>query len=254
MKRSLYLLILILLLPGQAANVTAAMAQKHAEPTLAVTAVSAAENPPPSLPGQDSSPPVFEKIAPSTFRLGTIHIDLTKSQVEFPARINMTEGLLEYLLVAEGGKIHESLLITSVQPYDLQVSLLLLGLKGSSNPLSEQGDTRAPTGDAVRIDVRPAESDAGDAVPVSRWLMHKDSGLIKQPVGWVFTGSIISNGTFLAQLEKSIVAIFRDPVAMIDNPMPEGANDEIWLPNTRAMPSVGTEVILIIRKNSGGRP
>ena len=34
---------------------------------------------------------------------------------------------------------------------------------------------------------------------------------------WVFTGSLVRNGRLAAQVTGSIVAIFHDPVALIDN-------------------------------------
>ena len=36
--------------------------------------------------------------------------------------------MLEYLIVAETGKTHESLLSTKIAPYDIQVAMLLLGI------------------------------------------------------------------------------------------------------------------------------
>ena len=41
----------------------------------------------------------------------------------------MTDGMLEYLIVTEMGKTHESLLSTKIEPYDIQVAMLLLGIE-----------------------------------------------------------------------------------------------------------------------------
>ena len=69
-----------------------------------------------------------------------------------------------------------------------------------------------------------------------------------KPTKWIFTGSYISDGVFAAQVEKSIVAVFHDPVAMIDNPHPEGASDEIWFVNEAEVLPVGTPMTVTVQK------
>ena len=58
-----------------------------------------------------------------------IRIDKEKKTVTFPAEINMQSGMVEYLMVTDKGKTHESLLSTKIEPYDIQVAMLLLGIK-----------------------------------------------------------------------------------------------------------------------------
>jgi len=52
---------------------------------------------------------------------------------------------------------------------------------------------------------------------------------------------------FIAQVERSILAVYRDPAAMIDNPAPEGASDENWLVHEDRVPPIGTEVRVIVK-------
>ena len=66
-----------------------------------------------------------------------IQIDKENRTVTFPAAINMDGGMLEYLIVTEMGKTHESLLSTKIQPYDIQVAMLLLGIKPAGKADSE---------------------------------------------------------------------------------------------------------------------
>jgi hypothetical protein len=168
--------------------------------------------------------------------------------VEFDAVVNMNEGLLEYLIVGNGGKTHESLLRTEAEPYNIQIALLMIGLEGTMNPLSEQGDPRIPEGNPVTIWLRWEHDGKIENFQIERWVVNKNSGGVLSPMNWIFTGSIISNGAFMAQVEKSIVAIFHDPVALIDNPLKEGASDEIWYVNEKEAPPVGTKVTVTIRK------
>jgi len=158
----------------------------------------------------------------------------------------MDKGLLEYLIVGETGKVHESLLRTRVEPYSLQIALLMIGLEGSTNPLMEQGDPRKPEGDPVSIWIQWKKGGRTESLRIEQWVFNKADGSPMKPTEWIFTGSIISDGVFMAQVEKSIVAVFHDPVAIIDNPLPEGASDEIWFVNESKVPPVGTEVTVII--------
>lgn len=64
---------------------------------------------------------------------------------------------------------------------------------------------------------------------------------------WLYNGSFISEGRFLAQAEGSFVSLIRDPVALINNPQPTRDNDEVHFPNQRLLPSVGTAVSVVFR-------
>ncbi|NTU43497.1 MAG: hypothetical protein HGA78_10725, partial [Nitrospirales bacterium] len=90
--------------------------------------------------------PAVKKVSPGVFSIGDITINKEKKSVSFPAQINMDKGLLEYLLVRTGGKTHESLLRTNVEPYHLQIALLLLGFEGTEKPVGMQGAPEKPGG------------------------------------------------------------------------------------------------------------
>src|SRR5690606_16282973 len=75
--------------------------------------------------------PAIQEIAPGLFKFGEITINVPNKEVSFPVSVNQTEGNLEYVLVNENGKTHESLLATPVKSMDLQVALLLCHFKMS---------------------------------------------------------------------------------------------------------------------------
>ena len=209
--------------------------------------VSPPAGPPPVQEGQiGNNAPALMYVAPGVFEIGKCRIIKAKGMVEFPASANMKEGLLEYLLVGNTGKLHESLLRTDVEPYALQVALLLSGLEGSLSPLSFQGENKLPEGDAVDIVVRWEENGKEKNARIED-LVLQDKKPVPQ-VPWVFTGSIIRDGVFAAQVEKSMIALFHDPVAMIDHRLQSGDNDEGWTVNTQAAPPVGTPMIVTITK------
>ena len=64
-----------------------------------------------------------------SFTVGKITVDKRARTVRFPAKVNMAEGVLEYLLVTDKGKTHESLLATAVSPYQLNIAMLLIGAR-----------------------------------------------------------------------------------------------------------------------------
>lgn len=194
----------------------------------------------------DAAP--IEKIGPGVFRMGEIQIHKGARSVTFPAEVNMEKGLLEYLLVCSSGKTHESLLRTNVSPYELNIALLLLGFEGTDAPQAEQGAADAPRGEPVEIMLIYPHKNKNERTPAAAWITMKVGEKEESPVmEWVYTGSKIFEGKFLAQEQGSVVAIYHDPAALFDNRAPNGGNDEIWFVNERAVPPVGTPVTVIIR-------
>ncbi|MEW6427109.1 MAG: YdjY domain-containing protein [Thermodesulfobacteriota bacterium] len=191
--------------------------------------------------------PAIRMVAPGMFEIGGCTIDKAANRVTFAASVNMTEGLLEYALVGMAGKLHESLLRTEVEPYPLQIALLLMGLEGSPNHLAFQGENKMPEGDAVRVRVAlPVKEGKAEEIPIENWIMVNEAR--PGDIPWIFTGSMINNGVFAAQMEKSIIAVYHDPAAMIDHRRPGGESDEVWFVNKQAVPPVGTPVTVIIEK------
>ena len=191
-----------------------------------------------------------EKTGPGMFRIGDITINKDQRSISFPAIINMSKGLLEYLLVRNGGKTHESLLRTTSEPYNLQLAFLLLGFEGTDRPLAFQGDPGTPKGDPVGLMIEYVTSD-GKTVSLSpeQWLEIRSDARKDEVKGlqWKYTGSIVINGRFIAQSEGSIIALYHDPVAMIDNASPGGESDKIWFIKEGALPPVGTPVMVTIK-------
>ena len=207
--------------------------------------------PPPPPPGEQLDRHTFrvspvEQVSPGEYRVGDILISKTEKTVSFPAEVNMDKGLLEYVLVRNGGKTHESLLRTKIEPYNLQVACLLLGIEGTSAPLAFQGSPEIPKGDKVALSIRLKD---GSTVTPEKWMNQTVGGTNRDisNLQWVFTGSVVSNGRFAAQVDGSMIAVFHDPAAIIDNASPGGESDKIWFVKEGAAPPVGTPVTLVIK-------
>ena len=190
--------------------------------------------------------------ARSPLRLGKVQLDREKHRASFPAVFNMSEGLLEYLLVGSKGKTHESLLRTEVEPAELHTAMLLLGVKtGERHP----GD--APPS-AINADyLRTAPALKGDAVTILlKWtadgkevtcraeeLIYNLRTKAVAPAGdWTYNGSMFEQNKFLADDEKSFVALVTDPTALINNPRPGHDDDQIWSVAKGKVPAKDTPV------------
>lgn len=235
---------------------TGSMAQEPIQsvsPPPPATAVKPVPPPPPvpfaPRPGRANPDlPVFQKIGPGLFALGDIQISKRARSISLPALVNMNKGMLEYVLVRNGGKTHESLFRTAIDPTQIQLAMLLIGTEGTDRPLAHQGDRETPRGNPVDITVSYLKN--GRMVPLrpESWVSRKADNVLtdSEPLQWVFTGSTVSNGKFMAQAEGSIIAIYHDPSALFDNASPGGESDRVWFVKEDAVPPVGTPVTLTI--------
>jgi hypothetical protein len=188
---------------------------------------------------------------PAALDFRGIHIDKEKRTVRFPAAINMKEGMLEYLIVAETGKTHESLLSTKISPYDIQVAMLLLGMAPAGKADSE------PPGQLNKAYLSTAPELKGEKVslfvewPGHRvraedlvWNLQENARMTEGP--WTYNGSELYDGRFLAQVDGSVTALVRDSAALVNNPRPGNDDDQIWEVYSKVTPPVGTAVDVII--------
>ncbi len=191
------------------------------------------------------TPRQVERITDHLYRLGKVMIDTQARTVTCSGVINMQDGAIEYLAVAPGGKLHESLLRLDVQPLHLQIALLMLNLE-PENILKYQGEAKTPKGASVRIRVSWRDS-IGDqhSVPAEQLMVEMPGEKASAPHNWVFTGSrILKEVGFEADAEKSLIAVWHDPAAIIDNPSPAGALNVYAV--ARKCPRRNTQVDLVI--------
>jgi hypothetical protein len=220
-------------------------------------------NPPPQQPvspavGAHAAEPVVHEVAPGIFDYHGVRLDQKKRQISFPAEVNQKVGLIEYLLVNEKGKVHESLLATKIIPHDIHLALLLIGLQEDSTANANEAvppqaiDTpylqSAPKlkGPFVRISVAWTENGERKEVPADQWVFNLQSGKTMTAGPWTYNGSLVKDGAFLADQELSIVAVITDPTALVNNPREGYDNDEIWQANEKVIPPLDTPVDVII--------
>jgi len=180
-----------------------------------------------------------------------IRLDKDKKTIEIDGRICLDEGPLELFACAEGGKEYESLVSIKGDPWQLHLSLLLLGLKPGGGP-EYQGDPTKPFGDTLTIEVQ-WEQDGKTVRKRAEDLIYDAKRKDTMPhVEWVFVGSKFEKNEegknyYVANRDRSIVTVFHDPYTVIDNPLEAGADDTVYLVNKKAIPPKETPVVLIIR-------
>jgi len=200
--------------------------------------------------GAPAASPQVESLGQGRFRLGVIEFDSTTRAIRFPCRVNLKEDVLEYVLVHAQGKTHESLLTTEVSPLQLQMALKLLSYAQGKGDLLDaflapgEEASPQPAGESVEILI---EWDNAPQRPVNGVIRDRTAAGPLEPGPWICTGSEVIDGKFQAEVEGSIIALYRDPFAMFNSPHPRTRDDENWFPIGKELPEVDQPVILTIR-------
>ncbi len=203
-----------------------------------------------SEPKPQPSPVVWEG---PVAKLGTVLFDSQTKTVTAIGWVNQVEGLVEVLACGVRGKVHESVFVLEVNPMDLQAALLLAGNKGGE-PMAALGEG-PPRGSPVDMFVEWTDEDGARQRARAETFIWNYAEDIPVPEGpWIFTGSLIRDGEFKANLEESLIVTFWDPYAIINNPYPSGADDKILVVNTNTVPPVGTPIQYFITPAAAPNP
>jgi hypothetical protein len=234
---------------------------------LAATTNPAPEQPAP--PKISSSAPVVREVAPGILEYNGVRLDKKNHRISFPVTVNQRVGLIEYLLVNDKGKTHESLFATALQPHDIHLAMLLIGLKedAKANPKEPVPPSAidsaylqsAPKlkGAPVTLSVTWTQDGKQKQAGVEDWVLNVQTNRPMTPGPWTYNGSLIENGVFLADGELSIIAVVTDPTALVNNPRKGYDNDEIWQAREEAVPPLDTPVeltITLIESSGTGKP
>lgn len=205
---------------------------------------SGTNNPP--LPASITNSPLRE-IEPGIFQLGAVRLNKTERTVSLPAVVNMTAGQIEYVLVHETGKIHESVLRTAAEPYHVHLASLLLQLKPPTVNTNEGLAARELSGPSAMISITWTNANRLQTLEAET-LVFNSSSRAAMPAGpWTFNGSRVIEGTFLAQRDGSILSVITDPDALINSLRPGRDRDDFWFVNTNNVPPINTPVTVTIR-------
>jgi hypothetical protein len=223
---------------------------------LATSLLAQATNasPAPTAPPSATNAVGLREVAPGILDYHGVRLDKKNHRISFDGVVNQHEGLIEYLLVNDKGKVHESLLSTKVTPHDLHLAMLLIGLKenektNASEPLPPSAiDStylrEAPKlkGAPVRISVSWTKDGKKQEVPAENWIFNLHTNQLMSPGPWTYNGSLVEEGQFLADQELSIVAVITDPTALANNTRDGYDDDQIWQIQDKVVPPIDTPV------------
>ena len=197
--------------------------------------------------GKESLPPVTKEAAetrlkeamklaetsPGKFRIGEVEIDAKSRTIMFPAKLEMCEGLLEYALVHESGKTHETLLVTKVPPQDVHIGALLLSGVSQKPTVEVMWRTNGPPKRVTMQELVSVKLPEGD--------VSLAGGI------WSYGGSQFSGTTFAAQAEGSMISLIPDgnSLASLTETSFE-RRDDIFSPNAAQLPPKGVPLTIIL--------
>jgi hypothetical protein len=225
---------------------------------------------PKSLPAPDQAvepvKPSVKKLDATRYQIGEVIFDQKSREIRFPTKVNMTEGLLEFLVVHQNGKVHESLLSTEISPTHLNLAFTLLRYPESKElyPLPNEAGGASDNypevppeikaGARITIDVEWSDNGKTRRVPVNEWIQH-DVKSTAMPAGpWVYGGSAFEEGKFTAETSGDIAAIFLSMQAIINYPGDDNIDDTVWTPFPKRVPPQGTNVTVIIAPYQDAKP
>ena len=154
-----------------------------------------------------------KEIGADLYRVGDVTIDSKLQVAAFPCKVNQIVGLIEYALVTDSGKVHESFLSTKIKPGDVHVAMLLLGIKPPGNVSVEIAwqEDGAWTRKSITncIAQYPLEVDSGQDNK------ETEKSFKLKPSSWTWTGSRVRPSGILAADELgSILSLQPDPDAL----------------------------------------
>jgi hypothetical protein len=193
-------------------------------------------------------------------KIGETLVDLKARRIEVPARVNMVQGILEYVSCASTGKLHEAVLEQLDRPSHLHLALLLLNLEPTETAPDEKlGSRVVRLGNKVRVSVEVTDPKTGVAkrLPAEAWLYSRKRKGSPKAIEWVFQGSQFWNGDYSADQSKSVIGLVPDPTTVVGavgnegNPYQGMEGFEVF---TKVIPPKGTPVTLIIEPVDPAKP
>lgn len=176
--------------------------------------------------------------ATNDFKLGDIRVDPSALAISFPAQVNQRTGLVEYFVVHETGKVHESIFKTKIGAQQIHTAALLFAEKSSP--------TNAPQPKLKTINVTWTDNGAEKKFAAAELILDKKKNRPLRKTKWLYRGSRLVEGTFLAERDGSQIAIMEDRDALIDQATPDASDDENWLPLTDKLPPINTAVTITL--------
>ena len=188
--------------------------------------------------------PEISEIGPGRYQFGDILIDQNNREFLFPGICNQISGLVEYALVHENGKVHESLFRTKVRPRFVHACFLLLKEKPETRffkildgNVSEWAKLRR-----IELSIIWEQNNTYQEKPISSMVINQIDNRELASKSFVFSGSSTIEGQYLAEMDGSIIAVYHDSRAVLNSMDKQSNSDEVWIAHQIGMPPKGHPV------------
>lgn len=171
-------------------------------------------------PVQKPGAPPIKRLDAYRLRVGSVFVDRLNRFIEFPGRVNMQEGILEYVACGTQGKLHESVLEVLAEPSHIHLGLLLIGLEPRKyNQPADPYEVPKMIAEGGRVELEMHWTDptsgAEKSGPPVVWLYDRKEKGAPPKQAWFFEGSQFWNNRYVADVERSIVSLIPDRNAVI---------------------------------------
>lgn len=171
--------------------------------------------------------------------IGKITIDPTKKEITFNSKLgNWNTEQLEVLICTPTGRAHETLLVADINPYNLQLALILLGAKNGGR--LNEGELRQ--GSIINIDIQFLNKENMPRIPIENCLYNYKKNAMMERHGWVFVGSSFERGRCLANVDGNIANIWSFGNTILDNPEHTGDKDDNIRVYPQALPTYDFDI------------
>lgn len=171
-------------------------------------------------PVQKPGAPPIKRLDAYRLRVGAVFVDRLNRFIEIPTKVNMQEGILEYVAVGTNGKLHESVLEVLAEPSHVHLGLLLVGLEPRAYEKQEDVyalPKLAKEGGRIELTMQWTDPKTGEERrdPPAVWLYNRKNKGAPPAQAWFFEGSQFWNGRYSADVERSVVSLIPDMNAVI---------------------------------------
>jgi len=204
---------------------------------------------------------IVKQIDKDNFKIGEVKLNKKTKEITFPAEIGNPQDIIEYLLVSQHGKIHESLLTTKIRPLHLNIAFKLLSYTESKELFRILGDDfmmtdkyhqeTADTKKAARFNIFISWKKDGTehSYHINELIFNDTTQKHAEIQPYIYGGSYLRQGKFQADLTGDIVAIFTDRGAVANFSNKGNDDDTIWFANTERLPDADTKLTITLKQH-----
>jgi hypothetical protein len=184
---------------------------------------------------EDSAPGSIRQVGADDWEIGQVKLNKSRRTIAFAARIAERDRPLEYALVHQSGKVHESLLATEVPLRDVHVAVLLLHAVGQRPGITVSWAKHGGAASLPLEELLRCQPDMPDVFRPAR------------DAAWIYHGSRFDPAGFAASREGSLIALIHDPAALVNHPAAAALQrDDVFFARADGLPPDGVQVTVTL--------